>query len=253
MTQQLIAITGANRGFGRSVAVALSKKFPQSTLLLSHRATSKGMDETERLCLESGAEKVVKWEIDMSTDSETVRKSSIEAFTQFASSKKVMLINNAGSLGGLQNTGDLPPDVISENIMSNMTAPIVITSAFMSLFGNKAEDVKVVNISSLLAIKALKGFSLYCSCKAARDMHMKVLGEEYDNVKTLNYAPGPMNTDMAMEIRTSHSDTKMQDTFKALELVDPNASAAVVSQLLSANEFTSGDHLDYYDWKQIVE
>eukprot|EP01060_Flectonema_neradi_P021847 TRINITY_DN2989_c0_g1_i1.p1 TRINITY_DN2989_c0_g1~~TRINITY_DN2989_c0_g1_i1.p1 ORF type:complete len:272 (+),score=61.92 TRINITY_DN2989_c0_g1_i1:58-816(+) len=250
---QLIAITGANRGFGRSLAVALCKKFPQSTMLLSCRSTSKGLDETEKACMESGAKTVVKWEIDMSTDATTVRSSTMTALSPFSTFKNVMLVNNAGSLGELQNTKDLSDSVITENITSNMIAPFVVTSSFLSVFADSADDIKVVNISSLLAIKPLKGFSLYCSCKAARDMHMKVLSEEHPNVRTLNYAPGPMKTDMAMEIQTSHSDTDIQNNFKALELVDPNASAAVVAQLLSANTFTSGDHLDYYDNKHILE
>jgi sepiapterin reductase len=39
--------------------------------------------------------------------------------------------------------------------------------------------VRVVNISSLLAIRASKYYGLYCTGKAARDMFHQIIAREY--------------------------------------------------------------------------
>ncbi len=54
----------------------------------------------------------------------------------------------------------------------------------------------VVNISSLMALRAQETWSLYCSGKAARDMFFRVVAAEEKGVTVLNYAPGPVLTDM---------------------------------------------------------
>ncbi len=54
----------------------------------------------------------------------------------------------------------------------------------------------VVNVSSLMALRAQETWSLYCSGKAARDMFFQVVAEEEKGVTVLNYAPGPVLTDM---------------------------------------------------------
>ncbi len=54
----------------------------------------------------------------------------------------------------------------------------------------------VVNISSLMALRAQETWSLYCSGKAARDMFFQVVAAEEKGVTVLNYAPGPVLTDM---------------------------------------------------------
>ena len=66
--------------------------------------------------------------------------------------------------------------------------------------------LQIINISSLCAIEPFLGFNLYCSGKAAREMHMKVMAKEYegdDKLLMLNYSPGPMQTHMMEQILTS--------------------------------------------------
>lgn len=70
--------------------------------------------------------------------------------------------------------------------------------------------------------------------------------------KTLNYAPGPLDTDMQTELRESdtiHQPTKewSVDAFKEGKLVTPEASAAKCIKILQENRFESGAHIDYYD------
>ena len=73
-------------------------------------------------------------------------------------------------------------------------------------------------------------------------------------VKTLNYAPGPMDTDMQQEIRESRDvPADVRDQFVQMHadnmLVDPAESARRCVHLIAPDGpgFDSGSHVDYYD------
>ncbi|GAM29420.1 hypothetical protein SAMD00019534_125960, partial [Acytostelium subglobosum LB1] len=76
--------------------------------------------------------------------------------------------------------------------------------------------------------------------------------EEYDTkVKTLNWAPGILDTDMQKEVREKTPDPNTRQYFIDLKennkLVDQCFSAGKMIDTLVANTFSSGDHIDIYD------
>lgn len=97
--------------------------------------------------------------------------------------------------------------------------------------------------------------------KAARDMFTTVVAREHQadaattataTHKTLNYAPGPLDTDMQTELRESatlHPPTRewSLEAFKAGKLVRSGVSAAKCVRILAADRFASGAHVDFYD------
>lgn len=70
-------------------------------------------------------------------------------------------------------------------------------------------------------------------------------------VKALNYAPGPVNTDMQAEIRTSAAVPEQREFYSNLfetgTLVTPEATTANLVSILEKNEYKNGAHLDFYD------
>jgi sepiapterin reductase len=67
------------------------------------------------------------------------------------------------------------------------------------------------------------------------------------DIQILNYAPGPLETDMATEIwQAPLLDASLKPHYDK-QLVDPDDSAARLVQLLLQGNFTSGQHIDYYD------
>lgn len=124
------------------------------------------------------------------------------------------------------------------------------------------EELIFVNISSLAAIKSFESWGLYCSVKAARNMFMqvvaseaKILSKKYFNgklsIKTLNYAPGPLDTDMQKEIRDSSPHEEQRAFYIEMKeqgtLLKPEQSAKKMIKLLEENSFENGAHIDYYD------
>ena len=82
----------------------------------------------------------------------------------------------------------------------------------------RCNNFLVVNVSSLCAVQAFDSWGIYCAGKAARDMYHAVLAQELTKqaaatvegtaggvsgrkMLVLNYAPGPLDTDMQKEIR----------------------------------------------------
>jgi len=147
----------------------------------------------------------------------------------------------------------------------NVTSTCFLSSEFVKVFSSTpaTESVKfvVVNVSSLAAIQPFDSWSVYCSGKAAREMFHKCLADETTKTKVegdlksfavLNYAPGPMDTEMQRDIRENPNVHKpTQDYFRSLKesnsLVDIDASATKLARLVLEGSFATGDHVDFFD------
>jgi sepiapterin reductase len=198
----------------------------------------------------------------------------------------VLLVNNAGSLGRLAPIHQLCLQDVRQALDMNVTAGcIYFTLHFLRRIGHSEEiagsketqisttastsstgnndatvsskvscsfsNVTVVHISSLAAIAPFQNMSLYCTGKAARDMFHRCIGEEYPTVRVLNYAPGPMETQMQRVLREqlpeSQMRTSMVEMFQNGQLVCKDDSARVLISVLDKNTFETGAHIDYYD------
>uniref|UniRef100_A0A8C0B4Y9 Sepiapterin reductase n=1 Tax=Buteo japonicus TaxID=224669 RepID=A0A8C0B4Y9_9AVES len=144
------------------------------------------------------------------------------------------------------------PDEINSYFAFNVTSALCLTSTALQAFGKRPGSSRtVVNISSLCAVKPFKNWALYCSGKASRDMMFQVLALEEPDVRVLNYAPGPLDTDMQLLARTKTGDPEMRQYFQSLQesgqLIDCTVSAQKLVNLLEKDTFPSGAHVDFYD------
>nr|XP_008120216.1 PREDICTED: sepiapterin reductase [Anolis carolinensis] len=134
----------------------------------------------------------------------------------------------------------------------NVTSALCLTAGLLQAFPARPGLRRtVVNISSLAALQPFKSWSLYCTGKAARDMMFRVLAQEEPDVRVLSYAPGPLDTDMQEEVRTKSRDPKLRQIFLEMKeegkLLDCDVSARKLLDLLLADTFESGAHIDFYD------
>lgn len=123
-----------------------------------------------------------------------------------------------------------------------------------------------MNVSSLAAQQAFPSWGVYCAGKAARDMYHSTLAAEQRlkwqdvesskgsrEIKVLNYAPGPLDTNMQATIRTAEqNDASLGTVYTDMKhqnlLLDPLVSAEKLLLLLNTpGSFESGEHVDYYD------
>jgi sepiapterin reductase len=186
----------------------------------------------------------------------------------------VTLVNNAGSIGPIApiSSDTVSLDLISRMATLNYVVPAFLASEFVRRFSSVASVLRltVAHVSSLWALQAQSRFATYCSSKAGIEMFMRVLAEEQaaaqrgggseggggerpgPSVKVLNYAPGPLDTDMQLALRTAPElDEASRKVFSHMKeeskLVDPVVSATKLARLVIEDLFESGSHVDFYD------
>lgn len=123
--------------------------------------------------------------------------------------EKMVLINNAGTLGAVKPFHTMKEEQIVLTANLNYIAPMLLQHKFMQLNCNEDCQKFVINIGSGAAYNAIDGWSLYCSTKAGLAMFTKVAHEESRmnklNFKMVDLAPGIIDTAMQEEIRQSNS------------------------------------------------
>jgi benzil reductase ((S)-benzoin forming) len=124
--------------------------------------------------------------------------------------KRIVLINNAGTLGKIGTLDKSAVSDIQSTIQLNLTTPFVLNSILLRKTKSWNCLKKIINISSGAAVKAYFGWSLYCATKAAMDMMTKVLAVEQESigneVEIIAIYPGVVDTSMQVEIRNSDSE-----------------------------------------------
>ncbi|XP_005061895.1 PREDICTED: sepiapterin reductase, partial [Ficedula albicollis] len=179
---------------------------------------------------------------------------ALRELLQDASFGRLLLVNNAGSLGDISKSfldfTDLQE--INTYFSFNISSALCLTSTALRAFGARPGCSRtVVNISSLCAREPFPSWALYCAGKAARDMMFRVLALEEPQLRVLSYAPGPLDTDMQLLARTRTGDPGMRQQFQRMQekgqLIDSSVSAQKLLQLLKEDSFPSGAHVDFYD------
>ncbi|KAF2073946.1 hypothetical protein CYY_004733 [Polysphondylium violaceum] len=263
MTEKVLAlVTGASRGFGLSICEEFSKTNKNIDFVLfafsfNDEKIQKITSDLKSFNPNVNILHVVN--IDMSVISQVEKEfQSLLDKINMDNYTDVVFVNNHGSLSTLDLVENLSEfKQIESDITLNTTSIVVTSSLFLrkikSLTNFKDIRFSLVNVSSLCAIKPFQSWGIYCCGKAFRDMLYQNIAVEnpFENLKTLNYAPGPMDTDMQKEIREkcTHGPTKQVfiDMKEGGRLVNPNTSAAKLVKLVFDYKFTSGAHLDFFD------
>ncbi|XP_054058896.1 sepiapterin reductase [Rissa tridactyla] len=249
-------LTGASRGFGRSLARLLAPRLGEgSVLLLLARSVAPLAELAAELRGGGAGLRVECVAADLGCEQGLRRAAAaLREVLPAVPPGRLLLVNNAGSLGDISKSFlDLTdPDEINSYFAFNVTSALCLTSTALQAFGKRPGSSRtVVNISSLCAVKPFKNWALYCSGKASRDMMFQVLALEEPDVRVLNYAPGPLDTDMQLLARTKTGDPEMRQYFQSLQesgqLIDCTVSAQKLVNLLEEDTFISGAHVDFYD------
>jgi sepiapterin reductase len=242
-------ITGASRGLGRELGKQFARlPVDHMDLLLTARTESDLKTLKDEIELETKARVVI---VSGSLDNSGTLTAIEEQMKQLADSSvmdQVILIHNAGSLGDPRRlVVDQKIQVFDElekYFSLNVTSFICLTSAFLTAF-EKVVNKTIINISSLASLQAMKGMAVYSSGKAARDAVIRSIAHENPDVRCISYAPGPLETRMADELR---ANSYLKDFFEnKLNLLTPETTVNKLIELLKKNEYENGAHVDFYD------
>lgn len=231
-----VLITGASRGLGKKMAEALAAQ--GAHVIFNYRG-----DETQAMALKEelknlGATEVSALKFDVTNTAQM--KEAVEKFVE-ANGPITGLVNNAGISKDQIVLRMKEEDVVS-TINTNLTSAIMLTQILSRSF-LKAENVSVVNISSIVGLMGNASQIAYSASKAGLIGFTKSYAKELAsrNVRCNAICPGFITTDM-----THALDEKVKDAYlnsiPLKRMGDADEVANLVCFLLSrASSYITGE------------
>lgn len=193
-----IILTGVSKGLGQAffdnlhykklILICLSRRFHDYQQVIAKNSSNINLINVDFSDLDSLKQMLIK----------------IDPIVKNTISKEVTFINNAGIVEPIGPVGDIEFDQCIASVNTNFISPICITNY---IFEKKYfKKIKIINISSGAANKAIEGWAMYCSAKAGAKMFFDVLSLQFrnnENVQICHIDPGVMDTDMQVTIRNA--------------------------------------------------
>jgi benzil reductase ((S)-benzoin forming) len=119
-----------------------------------------------------------------------------------ADTAEAVLVHNAGTVEPIAPVGVLPPDAVTAAVAVNLTAPILLTNAFLAARPAGA-TTRVLFISSGAAHRLIEGWSVYSATKRGAEMFFDAVAVEQPDAYVVSVNPGVMDTGMQATLRSS--------------------------------------------------
>ncbi|RCK77317.1 MAG: 3-oxoacyl-[acyl-carrier protein] reductase [Ignavibacteriae bacterium] len=181
-------VTGAGRGIGRAIALALGSE--GCNLVLISRTISQ-LEETASLINNKNLRiECIKGDISKESDVNLIHKKVIDKFGDID-----ILVNNAGVGYFKKNVIEMDVKEYDEMFDINMRGLFLITKTFLPAMIRK-NNGDIVNISSLAGRNAIEGGAVYAATKWAvigfsRSLMLEV---RKHNIRVITVCPGSVNT-----------------------------------------------------------
>lgn len=220
-------ITGTSQGIGLALARTLLDRDPDNRVTGLSRSCEVEHPNYQHIT------------IDLS-DSAAV---SEFRFPELPQATRLVLVNNAGSLGSINHLGRLDSEALARGFALNLAAPAVLVNEFVAAYQVVSAAKLVINLSSGAATKPYDGWGPYCSAKAGLEMLTQVADQEQiisrpnHPIVFKSVSPGPVQTAMQAQIRdTSASAFSQVERFRTLAatnaLPSPEAIAIRFAELI---------------------
>ena len=214
-------ITGSSRGIGRAL---VERALQEDDSYVYGFARSAGVTHS----------RYTHTEVDLS-DVSSLGGGWDTFFPDLNDARRIVLINNAGTLGDIKYLGDIADESIIKLFNLNVTAPTLLMNGFIRRYRGVPANKLIVNVSSGAGKYPVDGWSGYCASKSVLDMISQTAALEQEIQPTGSFriyalAPGVVDTPMQGQIReTSAGDFSKLQKFlnyhKERALDDPTVTA----------------------------
>ena len=199
LTGRAALVTGAARGIGRATAVRLVRAGAHVALTGRSEASLTGAVAEARSVAGADA-RMIALACDV-TDFEAVRHAVQEAHRAFG--RLDVLVNNAGVIEPIADLADGDPSAWARAVHTNLLGPYHGLRAALPVMAARGEGT-VLTISSGAANSALRGWSAYCTTKAAAKKLTECAAKEAPpGVRVVGLSPSTVATDMLRTIKAS--------------------------------------------------
>ncbi|VIO92096.1 oxidoreductase, short chain dehydrogenase/reductase family protein [Brugia malayi] len=260
----LAIITGASRGIGRETVLQLSKIVAKGSAFLITARTAAKLEEL-RDEIKSSVEGI---DIHVLVcDAEKLNSGKIlelqGAISSLIANSRtydvLLLVHNAGTVGDITKRGVeiINSDDWHSYLQINFVSVVLINNSVLSTIPERVAPARyILNVTSLLAVKAFPSMVQYSVGKAAREAFFRALAVEESNLRILNYSPGPVQTDMHNEIAKRSYDEGIRESFKAQadstevnrRTLSPKETVEKMLSILEEDKFESGSRYDFFDF-----
>ena len=210
-------VTGAGRGIGRAISVALAAE--SATIVLAARSQKHLQQAADMVTEAGGKARIVRTEL---TDEQSIKNLVRETAERLG--RLDILVNNAGITHSA-----LLEDTATEDwervMWVNARAPFILCREALPLL-RKSDRAYIINIASVVGVKGYPEQSAYTSSKhALRGMTIS-LAEELrgTNIRVHVLCPGGVATDMVARVRPD---------IPTEELIGPEEVAELVHYLVT--------------------
>jgi NAD(P)-dependent dehydrogenase (short-subunit alcohol dehydrogenase family) len=205
-------VTGASRGIGRAISVALAQE--SATIVLAARSIQELQKTAEKVTNAGGQAKIILVEL---TEEKSIR--NLIQVTGEKLGRLDILVNNAGVTHSaeLQQTST---EDWQRCISINASAPFILCREALPLL-KKSQAAYIINIASVVGVKGYPLQSAYTASKhALRGMTMS-LAEELrgSNIRVHLLCPGGVDTDMVDNVRPDIAKDELIKPEEIAELV----------------------------------
>ena len=216
MTKQLASkvaiVTGASRGIGRAISVALAQE--AATVILAARSIRKLQETADQVTEAGGKAEIVVTEL---TEEESIK--NLVEITNKKFSRLDILVNNAGITHSAKLEVTATEDW--ERCMQiNARAPFILCREALPLL-KKSQAGYIINIASVVGVKGYPLQSAYTSSKhALRGMTISLAEElKGSNIRVHLLCPGGVDTELVEKVRPDIKKDELMQPEEIAELV----------------------------------
>ncbi len=212
LSGQVAIVTGASRGIGRAVSVALAQE--AATVVLAARSIQKLQETADKVTEAGGKAEIVVTEL---TEEESIKNLVKVISEKF--SRLDILVNNAGVTYSAKLEDTITEDW--ERCMQiNARAPFILCREALPLL-RKSQAGYIINIASVVGVKGYPLQSAYTSSKhALRGMTISLAEElKGSNIRVHLLCPGGVDTELVQKVRPDIKKDELMQPEEIAELI----------------------------------
>lgn len=212
LASKVAIVTGASRGIGRAISVALAQE--AATVVLAARSIRKLQETADKVTEAGGKAEAVVTEL---TEEESIKNLVETTGEKF--SRLDILVNNAGVTHSARLEQTATKDW--ERCMQvNARAPFILCREALPLL-KKSQAGYIINIASVVGVKGYPLQSAYTSSKhALRGMTISLAEElKGSNIRVHLLCPGGVDTELVQKVRPDIKKDELMQPEEIAELV----------------------------------
>jgi 3-oxoacyl-[acyl-carrier protein] reductase len=219
-------VTGAARGIGRGIAVALAQR--GWDIVVNYRGNTDAAREALRLVEQAGARGViVQADVSVTQDKERLVAQTLEHFGRID-----LLVNNAGMAPRVRTDMlEVSETSYDEVMATNLKGPFFLTQRVVrKMIELKTANAKIVNIGSLSSYASSPNRAEYCISKAGVAMMTTLFADRLSEfgINVYEIRPGVIETELTSVVKPKYDKMIAEGVFPIRRWGQPDDVARAV-------------------------